>query len=521
MSALRKLARLGASAEALSDSAHNPSTDNPRVLVCTLRSWADHNAYESVIAQSLRIRGCHVSLLTCGGGLPACEEGRAKETFPSPCNWCGWATERLACKSRLPAANLRDNLPWGGDPRLAPAAAPEPLGYDFSPLEAARASAIWQTKVSEPASQPSGSNLLADNAISAFGVFTAAGNVLDQIEPDVVFMVNGLFASDRGIRAAAEHRGIRVVTYELSPRNEALVFSQGGAAPAFNMEAIWEAAKDMPLTADQNSALDHFLEAREEGTSSHEAYRFTEHRPEDSVRSALNVPAHHRLISLFSNLAWDTALSDVESPFKSMLGLVEAAVCSAQDSPATLVVRCHPAEVKWGSGEALQDMVRERVGPLGSNVTVIDAHDPLNSYALLSESDLVLTHSSTIGLEAAVAGKPVAVGSAVHYSARGFTSDLCNGDELAALFRGPLPVMTSQQIALARRYAFAFFFRHMISFPLIKRSQTGQIIKLPVSARALAEGSDPFLDHICGSIISGAGFDLPPELLHEPYLLTR
>src|SRR5262245_17704520 len=66
-----KLRELGKLAESVSRTPRAPG--GKRVLVLSLRMWTHHAAYESVIAQALRLRGADVSLLTCGGGQPICE----------------------------------------------------------------------------------------------------------------------------------------------------------------------------------------------------------------------------------------------------------------------------------------------------------------------------------------------------------------------------------------------------------------------------------------------------------------
>src|SRR3954447_735856 len=67
---IRELERLGASVAGTP-----PPSNGRRVLVLSLRVWVHHTAYESVIAQALRLRGADVGVMTCGGGQPICELG--------------------------------------------------------------------------------------------------------------------------------------------------------------------------------------------------------------------------------------------------------------------------------------------------------------------------------------------------------------------------------------------------------------------------------------------------------------
>src|SRR6266480_3775503 len=72
-SALGDLASLATAVNASIVADPSISSPTPRILVVSLRGWSAHVAYELVIAHALRLRGAEVALLTCGGGMPACE----------------------------------------------------------------------------------------------------------------------------------------------------------------------------------------------------------------------------------------------------------------------------------------------------------------------------------------------------------------------------------------------------------------------------------------------------------------
>jgi hypothetical protein len=331
-------------------------------------------------------------------------------------------------------------------------------------------------------------------------------------------MLNGMFAAERGIRAAALSRGIRVPTYEIAPRDGALVFSQNGFAPHFDMAQTWESYRDIPLVADQAEAIDALMADRRAGVGAHESYGFSSPNSQ-SIRSSLGIPPDSRLISLFANIPWDTAFAGSNSTYDSMIGFIADTVRRMIYLPdCSLVIRSHPAEVKWGTDQPIEPTLRTMLGKIPENVRFISAKDDLNSYQLASASDLVLTYASTIGLEAAFLGLPVVVASDVHYRDRGFTIDLNHPDELDEILRGPTRELSIKQKEMARRYAFAFFFRRMISFPEVQRSTTGQVARVPLRAEAIERGSEAFLDFICEALITGQEFDLPEELTRDPFL---
>jgi hypothetical protein len=87
--------------------------------------------------------------------------------------------------------------------------------------------------------------------------------------------------------------------------------------------------------------------------------------------------------------------------------------------PETLfVIRAHPDEYRPGkrSRETVAEWAVERsLGNLPNGV-FIDADDPASSYELIERAHTVMVYNSTIGLEAALMGKPVVCGGKTRYT---------------------------------------------------------------------------------------------------------
>jgi hypothetical protein len=501
---LRELERLGESAS----NSHGPVLGK-RVLVLTLRMWTHHAAYEAVIAQALRLRGADVAMLTCGGGQPICEVGWGRRNDPRPCDRCGYFTDRAVRGGRFPLLRLADEFPWGRRPGRAPAEVDGAHGA--SPPGAALASEAWFVRSADIERTPDGPAVARDFDVAVAGVERAFGRILDRFEPDVVVALNGLFAAERAVRAVAAGRGVRVVTYEVAPRKDALVFGEAAPAPEMRMDELAEDQCSRPLLETESAALDALLAARVGGTGAHESYFEPQEHSAHAIRASLGVTPQTKIISAFTNLVWDTALFGNEVGFESQFAWLACAAESVRGrDDAVLVVRVHPAESRWGTAQPAEAELAARVGELPSNVVVVRPDDSLSSYGLLEVSALALTYTTTVGLEAAVRGVPVAVAAKTHYRGRGFTTDIAGPVDLERAIADP-PAMTADQVELARRYAFAFFFRRMIPFTLV-RSVEGRLAPLPTSADELLPGQDPYLDFICDRILSGGDFVLPSEL---------
>lgn len=483
----------------------------PRVLVAMLRNWTAHTAYEAVIAQALHVRGAEVALVTCGGGQPLCEVGWSRRLYPLPCDRCAYFTSRLGAASRLPVYRLASGFPWGADARRAPEFVEGASPGLVNPRQAAEISASWLLRTPALGAEPEGGAVLDDLAVSAVGIEQAISSLLDRFRPDGLFLLNGLFAAERVMRDVALARGVRVTTYEIAPREGALVFSHEAPAPLYDTSAAWIEAQDRPLLPSQAAALDQLLEDRAQGVGAHERYFGTARGGVDDLRQELGLPPGARVVALYTNLAWDSAVLDRDIAYPSMVDWVVAAVEAAAQRPElVLVVRVHPAEVRWGTRQPVGEVLAARIGRLPANVRVVGPDVDLSSYELLRLSTLALTYASTIGLEAAVRSVPVAVAAATHYRGRGFTIDVDNHDDLLAALDG-VQSISEDQVELARRYAFTFFFRSMIPFPAV-RIEDGLPVEVPTAVERLLPGRDVHLDFVCERILAGGRFTLPDEL---------
>jgi Capsule polysaccharide biosynthesis protein len=500
--------RLGELDRLAADISSTPASA-PRVLVASLRGWPSHSACELVLAHALRLRGAEVALLTCGGGMAACEVGWARRAYPRPCDRCGWLTDRLARGSGVEHFALKDYFAWGADARRAPT---EPPAGVADPYRRSEISLMWLIRATRIERQPDGLEARADFGVASAGVQSAAAAILEEFRPEVVFLLNGLFGAERTIRELALERGLRAPTYEIAPRAGTIVLSQDTPAPYYDTDAVWRQKGDQALTQQQRAAVVRLLKDRARGVGAHERYFEAPEQEHAELRRRLGLSDQRRTVSLFTNLSWDSATVSRDVGFSSMFEWITQSVqLAGRREDVVLVVRIHPAEHSWGTREEVEAEVLDRLGSLPDNVRIVPAAEALSSYALVEISDLVLTYTTTVGLEAATRGKPVAVAGETHYRRRGFTIDVSSAADLATVLADPPGPLDEAQVELALRYAFTFFFRSMIPFPAVQ-SSGGWVTHVPRAAAEIAPGADPHLDWICERVLDGGEFTLPDEL---------
>lgn len=499
----------------------------PRVLVVSFRgAWLLHGAWEALIAEALRRRGARPTVFLCSGGLPEALPGKAPAcgiageqiAGPSSCTDCLDCGQRLAGALDLPTLRL-DALVSASRVRelmalvdQTPAAGLRGLAHLGVPVgEYVRNSARWFLCVSELEAAPQGEAVVRAFAKSAMVIAEAAPALLEETRPEVVLMLNGLFFAERIVRAEAERRGIRVVSYERGFMPDTLCFSEG--IPAYyDIDRLWENIKDTPLSVAQDAQLDDYLADRRKGLRAPFNYWPTLTEDDRQVLTALGLDEQRPTALLFSNITWDSAAQDRDRAFSDMYAwIVDTVRLFATLPEAQLVIRVHPAEVRvpgWQTRDPLVPRLRATFPALPPNVHIVPPESDLSSYTLMRLSRCGLVYSSTAGLEMAMDGVPTVVAGLVHYAGKGFTEEPSSPAEHARAVREALARPRDATVReRARRYGHALFFRSFLPFPLISENPPDFIPTLNASDPTLLDpGGDPTLDVVCRGILEGGDF---------------
>lgn len=486
------------------------TADGPSVLIVSPRDWAAHVQYEAVIGHALRLRGADVSFLTCGGGLEICDRANTYEAPPMPCTSCARYTGDAIGAHGFPLHTMRagwerDDPGWA-DLDLVSVQDLRDVELDGLPLgHLVDIPLKWFLCAADIADDPLGAPTNRAFLRSARRIATGIAAVLDEVQPDQVLLLNGLFLFEGIAWALCKQRGIDVVTYERAFRKETLVFHRGVPAGFYDFSSDWEAA-NRPLEPHEDAELDEYLAARRRGSAFDQFWQFQERDVDRGTG---------RLASLYTNLTWDTAVIDRDVAFDDIQAWISAAIRAFEARPQhRLVIRVHPSEVALPgkiTRDSLAAYVHRMFPELPPNVAVVEPDDFTSSYPLMDASDVGLVYTSTTGLELALSGTPVIVAGETHYRGKGFTTDVSSPDGFEAALDAALddPASLPVDVDLARRYAHFFFFRAPIPAP-------GVVEPLPGLARLTVEhldelrpGRNAALDRICAGLLDGASFALP------------
>jgi hypothetical protein len=502
-------------ARRLSHGAPDGSSGSPHVVFFTPRDWAAHVQWESIIGQALRLRGARVSFVTCGGGLDICDRANTWEAPPMPCRSCTRYVHDSLDAHGFEHVAMRDG--WERDdpgdwPELDELSLADLVGVEADGLPLGHLTRIpvsWFLMRASLADDPLAPRTWREFLRSARRVAKGVRAALDRLQPDVVVLLNGLFMFDAVAWAVCRERDIDVVTYERGFIKETLVFRRNELACLTPMDSIWREARDVPLTEDEQATLDRYLDDRRHGRRTIDRYW------DNAVFADQRRSTTGRLVALFPNLTWDSAVIDRTVAFETIQEWLAATIeFFARRPDDELVIRLHPAEVKLPgkqTREPLGAFIDARFPRLPVNVRVIAAEEDQSSYPLMEACDVGLVFTSTTGLELALAGKPVVVAGETHYRAKGFTIDADDPEQYDKMLEQVLddPSAHAPDPDLVARYAYAFFFRGAIASPGVVEHVPG-LARIEVRDLAdLAPGVNRSIDRICDGILFGTPFVSP------------
>jgi hypothetical protein len=280
---------------------------------------------------------------------------------------------------------------------------------------------------------------------------------------------------------------------------------------------IWQLWKDVPLARASLEKTLGWLKDRRYGRNlCWHAFNSPAIRSKSSIKEKLGILEGRKLVALFTS-STDEIAGDVEweGIYARQADWVSDVIeFVKRRSNVDLVIRLHPnLSRKFGLARADDELefYENLSANLPSNVTLVTPESDINSYALIDETDVVLTYGSTIGVEMAMLGKPVILCGRAIYEDAACVVALNSRDSLAGLLDSALETSASREI---RRGAFRFVYNYVFQFeqpfPLIRTNGVYDARRAYTSDASLVGGADESLDRICRFLIDGGPlFDAP------------
>lgn len=322
-------------------------------------------------------------------------------------------------------------------------------------------------KVVEPNQLPS--SVVRRFAKAACQTVLGMEHILEAYSPDVIVVNHGLYVPQGVVVATANTHGVRVVTWHKGYRRHTLLLSHSDTYHRQLIEepnTIWE---NNSLSSYDRVWLEDYMRSRRTGSQDWVSFV---HRGAESKSPLFSSAPGSLLVSVLTNVEWDAQAHFKANTYTSMKEwLRDIGRCVEQLPSIKFVVRIHPAEVTGRriAATTSADVIRE-IAERCSNLSIIEAHNPVSTYQLLEASDLVVVYATKTAVEAAYLGKPVLICGESCLRGKSIGRDLQRGEDLASVLQFMLQKPTPHCLDRAKRYAFHLFRRRMIEWELLTGS---------------------------------------------------
>jgi len=316
-------------------------------------------------------------------------------------------------------------------------------------------------------------------------------------KPDLVVVPNGTILEMGVIYQVAKHLGIPVVTFEFGDQRERIWIAQDAEIMRHETDALWKALSDETLSEDALEKLQGLFSARQDAKTWQNFARQWQDTPTEggaAVRLKLGLD-DRPVVLLATNVLGDSLTLGRQTFSESMAEWIERTVkFFAEREDVQLVIRVHPGELLT-HGTSMMDVVRDALGgEIPPQIHLVGPDEKVNTYDITDITDLGLVYTTTVGLEMALRGIPVVVAGQTHYRNRGFTQDPASWEAYYETLKDLLgdlesARLTQEQVELAWRYAYLFFFAFPKPFPWHLLDLKADIMERPLAFILGIEGT--------------------------------
>ena len=520
------------------------SEANPLPTAPTVLFWIPGGMHlllhvETAIAAALRLRGYNVHAIICDSPYRACVRREATDGIPVEdwrrlCPKCIASNRDVLDVMGIPYSSVGDFVPV--DVRLELHARAEQctpaniLELSHNGLKLGRNVLSAITRYQQGSSAPMDDRILREYAFSALVSAEAAGHVLDRFKPSRVLMSHAVYVDWGPALNAAVSRGVPVTGWKASYLTARFYFRHVTDPDRIDFhnisESAWRKRASSPLTADEDDALQAFLDRRYRQRVSFDMRNLKKYTGEtERFREKYQLEPGKPVWGIMAHINWDSVSDYSPMAYASFDEWMTDTVEQASQVPGVQwLIKVHPAEMDYDPNNGVQRLVETRFPTLPANVRIIPSDEEISPLEFFDLVDGGVTVYGTSGLELALAGKPVILAGEAHYGSRGFTEDGLSVESYRMLLAraGSIGPLSARQTELARRYAYSLFVERQIPLPLVRDPLSPWWSLQHEKRDLLIEGNDAFLDFICDRLMDGEDFTMDRDLvkLADSHLLA-
>jgi hypothetical protein len=504
-----------------------------RVLIFSPYASRPHlTSYEGTIAKACQIRGANIDYLLCDSLLPECDMHWDSFPYnrPRPFDLC------QRCQTGARARLIEFDLPYRW---LGEYVSQKDREHSFIWAQGLSPSEMLQARFME---YPIGNWVLSSvtsyfrqyppdmknwRVVNVYRGFLYSASIVTmglkrylEVHPtDSAILFNGRQSITRVAFELFQEFGIRVLTHEYPFFKDGHLMLKPNArcwSPS-PFEEFWRMWGQVPLTRPALEKTLEWLKSRRYGKGM-SWYAFNNpYIGPLAIRKELNLSKKKRIMALFTSSTDETAGdNELQGAYESQSSWVQDIIDWVKDkNDVELVIRVHPhlsGRTGLGRAEDEYDFYRKLISASPTNVRIVMPDNPLNSYALMDEADIGLTYGSSVGIEMAMLGKPIVLGSRSFYENGTHIFRVRSKEELPDLLDRSLQSVSAREIRReAFRLAYYQVFKFELPFPLVRKTGVMEVALNYTSPEALAPGMDDTIDHACNFLIEGHPLFDPPD----------
>ncbi|GAA0193100.1 hypothetical protein GCM10009122_56050 [Fulvivirga kasyanovii] len=288
---------------------------------------------------------------------------------------------------------------------------------------------------------------------------------------EAILFSHGIYCTWQPVVNLLTQKGIDYICYDRGKTKGHININLNNPSPVWDISEAWKRYADRELTAEELGMVDQYLKERELQKGDVYAYNFASKADDlNHLRQSLKIKPGAKVICVFTNLIWDAANVARDVAFLSPLKCIQKTINHYKaHNDVHVLIRTHPAERVLGTKETYGALIRNSLDSIPENVTIVEPDMEINSFSILELADIGVVHTSTVGLEMAIEGKPVILISDTHYRNKGFTFDAGSEAEYFQFLNEQLqhPKLKPRQVELAKKYFYLMMFHYQKKMPVL------------------------------------------------------
>ncbi len=464
-----------------------PEGKKPKIIILSLRTIPTTNLvyFDAIFGHAFKKLGCDVKMLYCDGVLDSCDADTIFRNQKPQCFLC----KNLGCLVKnslnLDCVSFQQYISKSEIKEIEKIAASlskeQLLNQRYLGVNVgihARASAIRYFLFGKlDLNDPVQVAMLRKKNVYAMIVTRIAENLVLKEKPNILFMLHGIYSTWGSFLEYFRLKNIETVLYNnMPPRFGHFLFNRNSRINEIVAKEEWAKFSRSLLTPEQGAQLNVYFGQRfKERASDQDLYEknYSTKIKKKSLLEFLSKKKYSRRYVLYPNLAWDVDIEGkVSDIFEDIFSWIDITIEFFKNKKDyQLIIKPHPGELIWDQcSVGIADYIKQKHAPLPGNITILAADVPLKAYDLITPGTVCLTFNGTIGLESAISGVPALVVAATHYKEAGIVYEIKSLNEYLELLDNPKDVIAfaKNNVQLARKYAYFYFFKSMVRIPFYK-----------------------------------------------------